>query len=189
MYDAYKHYYAQFVLRSEHFSHLPVSKDNYLLCTIHRKANTANKSILSHIIEALNEINKEIPVICPLHPNTKKQIEVNQINSEFTIIPPVGYLDMQYLVQNAAYVITDSGGVQREAFFAQKPTLIVMESPFWPELLENGCVINCTGEKKAILNSFWELKKKDKTFTPAVFGNGHAAEIITQAVIDFKKAH
>jgi len=185
MLDAYHHYYDRFIQRSKYFSHLPELQGDYLVFTIHRKRNTTDNGILKNIIYALNEINKEISVICPLHPNTKNQIVTNKLQCEFTTIPPVSYLDMQYLIHNSVYVITDSGGIQREAFFAQKPTLILMENPFWPEVIEHGCAINCTGEKQEILKSFHELKKKERAFNPAIFGDGHAARIITKTMIEF----
>lgn len=188
MLDAYDRYFDQFINRSESFNHLPIVQSNYLICTIHRKQNTDCSETLNNIIQALNEINKEIPVICPLHPNTKNQIALNNINCEFTILPPASYLDMQYLIHNSDYVITDSGGIQREAFFAEKPTLIVMETPFWPEVIEFGCVLNCIGEKQQILNSFSALKKKERLFDKSIFGNGHAAEIIANKIVDHLKS-
>lgn len=184
MLDTYEFYFDRFIQLADRFKHLSILQDKYIICTIHRKQNTDCIKTLQNIVEALNEINKEITVICPLHPNTKNLIISNDIHCEFTIIPPVGYLDMQYLLHHADFVITDSGGVQREAFFAQKPTLIIMETPFWPEVLQFGCAVNCNGEKQLILDGFDALKKKERVFDKSIFGNGHAAESITNIIVE-----
>ena len=92
----------------------------FILATIHRAENTNDLQKLSSIFRALNKIAKEIPIVLPLHPRTKqilKNSRINISNSNFIITNPVGYLEMINLLENCSLVITDSGGLQKEAFF------------------------------------------------------------------------
>ncbi|HFU75887.1 MAG TPA: UDP-N-acetylglucosamine 2-epimerase (non-hydrolyzing), partial [Arcobacter sp.] len=93
-------------------------KNNYILCTIHRAENTDNEDRLKEIFEALNEIAKEMQIILPLHPRTKQKIKNLSLSLDnITIIDPVGYLEMVWLIDNCTLVMTDSGGLQKEAYF------------------------------------------------------------------------
>ena len=96
----------------------------FILATIHRAENTDEPKRLTSIFNALSVISNEIPIILPLHPRTKKIISNSQLktnNSQLIFIDPVGYLEMIYLLQNCSLVMTDSGGLQKEAFFFEKP--------------------------------------------------------------------
>ena len=93
----------------------------FILSTVHRAENTNDLCRLRNIINSLNEINDDIPVIVPMHPRTQKIISGNKLSVDFTVIDPVGYLEMIYLLKRCSLVITDSGGLQKEAFFFQKP--------------------------------------------------------------------
>jgi UDP-GlcNAc3NAcA epimerase len=185
MLDAYHYYFKRFVSRPLLSETLNISRGAYVVSTIHRRQNIEDATSLINIISALNEIDKEYQVICPLHPNTKSKIENCPVKPQFTIVSPLGYLDMQSLLHNCSYVITDSGGVQREAFFANKPVLILMNKPFWPEILENGNALNCAAGKKEIISAFDQLKKQQKENNISVFGNGNAAQIITAELINY----
>lgn len=185
MLDAYHYYFKRFVSRPLPSEALNISQEAYVVSTIHRRQNIEDATSLINIISALNEIHKEYKVICPLHPNTKNKIENCPVKPQFTIVPPLGYLNMQSLLHNCSYVITDSGGVQREAFFASKPVLILMDKPFWPEILENGNALNCSSDKKEITSAFEQLRKQKKKNDIAVFGNGNAAQIITAELINY----
>jgi UDP-GlcNAc3NAcA epimerase len=166
------------------FNKIPASNQtitthtNYIACTVHRAANLANKENLSNIINALNEINKTTPIVMPVHPHTEKKIAEYNLKPSFTLLPPLGYPAMKKLLQNAAYVITDSGGTSREAYFCKKKSLILMPIPFWPEILEANCSINTNIEAKTIIQDFEAMKKLDANFDTAIFGNGNAAQNI-----------
>ena len=96
--------------------------DDFVLCTIHRAENTDDTTKLNNIVSALNEIAKEKQVILPLHPRTKSILEQGSYDvSNLTIIDPVGYLNMVWLIDHCSLVVTDSGGLQKEAFFFKKP--------------------------------------------------------------------
>jgi UDP-GlcNAc3NAcA epimerase len=166
----------------------------FVLATIHRNANTDDASRLSSIFEALSEIavSNNIQVVLPLHPRTKKMMEVNlslnlrtgiENNPLIKIIPPVSFLDVIALEKNAGMVVTDSGGVQKEAFFFKKPCLILRPETEWIEIVQNGNAMLCDADKNKILDSFISLSgKKDFTY-PELFGDGKAAEFICSEII------
>ena len=130
-------------------------KENYILCTIHRAENTDDETRLRGIFEALNEIAKEKQVILPLHPRTKKMVENLQLNIEnLTIIEPVGYLEMVWLINNCDLVMTDSGGLQKEAYFFGKPCITMRDETEWVELLECGANILTGANMEKILEAY-----------------------------------
>ena len=94
--------------------------DNYVLATIHRAETTDNIENLKSVVQALNTINESKPVIIPIHPRTRSIIKDNNIEVSFQMINPVGYLEMIWLIQNCSLVVTDSGGLQKEAYFFEK---------------------------------------------------------------------
>ncbi len=151
-----------------------VEEEHYVACTIHRAANITRNN-LQQIVSALNEINKTIRVIFPAHPNTRKMIEEYDCRPSFKMLNPLGYYDMKSLLTNAAFVITDSGGACREAYFLQKPALIIMDHPFWPEIIEHNCAIASAADTISITNKFSELSSLKGNFTTNIFGDGNAA--------------
>ncbi len=155
-----------------------IINNNYILFTLHRRQNIENIALLKGIVEAMNSIHQEIPVVCPLHPNTAGVMKLHGIVPAFHVIAPLGYLHMQAMLSKCSYVVTDSGGLQREAFFARKPSVILMEKPFWPEVIEHGCSVSCSGQQEAILAAFRQLRTMKKDFNTGVFGNGKAAATI-----------
>lgn len=169
MLDAFLHYAHLFTKEAA-----PLEQP-YVLATLHRRRNVEAENHLTNIVAALNGIHKQLPVICPLHPNTHKYIKANHISCDFTVTEPVGYLQMQSLIHHSSFVITDSGGVQREAFFAKKPALILMPQPFWPEVVQHGTALNCNSTEKEITASFERLKTLPLQFDTTVFGDGQAA--------------
>lgn len=112
--------------------------NSFVIATIHRQENTDSIERLSQIIDGLNLLNKELQVIVPLHPRTREYINKTSIAPEFTIIDPVGYFDMIELLKRCSLVITDSGGLQKEAYFFKKPCVTLRNETEWVELLDNG---------------------------------------------------
>jgi UDP-N-acetylglucosamine 2-epimerase len=94
---------------------------------------------------------------------------------------------MQSLLHNCKYVITDSGGLQREVLFAKKPALILMEKPFWPEVIEYGCALNSSSKKEDIVTSFTSLLHLKKKYETGSFGSGNAAQIIINYLLGLNK--
>ena len=158
---------------------------NYIACTIHRAANIINRDNLYQIVCGLNAIHQQTEVIVPLHPHTAKRLKEYEIETNFTIIEPLGYRDMKRFLCDADYVITDSGGASREAFFAKKKCLIVMEHPFWPELVEAFAALHCGANKENMMNNFNRLPALQPDYETAVFGDGSAAIKIAEHLNTF----
>ncbi len=183
MEDAAIYYAKKASEKSTIISQLHLQHKQFVLATIHRAENTDNAENLKNIIAALNEINKSHPVIVPLHPRTKKIIAQQALVTHFTIIDPVGYFDMITLLQNCSLVITDSGGLQKEAFFFQKYCITTREQTEWVELIENGYnVIAGTETEKIIALAKSTLKKPFPT-VKNLYGNGKACENICKTLL------
>lgn len=142
MYDAALFYSQQAEHNSEILNRWKLEFNNYILATIHRAENTENSQKLQNIFEALTIISQEIKVILPLHPRTKNALSrqgiLKKISKDIQLIEPVGYLDMVMLEKNARLIATDSGGVQKEAFFHDIPCVTLREETEWVELVETG---------------------------------------------------
>lgn len=156
----------------------------FVLATIHRAENTDNPTTLAAILQALHHIHTDIPVVFPVHPRTRQVIDANGMELKLITTPPLGYLDMLALVQTAGYVVTDSGGLSREAFFFQKPSVIVMKQMFWPEISMHGPSLKAVAESDAILAAFRALQAPVRSFDTSVFGDGHAAEKISRLILN-----
>lgn len=154
----------------------------YILCTLHRAENTDDERKLKTICDVLNQINKEIKIISPLHPRTKKKIEELKIDLKIKTIEPVGYLEMINLLENCRLVITDSGGLQKEAFFAEKFCLTLRDSTEWTELVEGGFNVLAASDENLIYESFQILLKKKKDFSVDFYGKGNATEKIAEEI-------
>lgn len=159
--------------------------DKYVLSTIHRAENTDDINRLTSIIEALNEVNKTTQVILPLHPRTKNIIKENAINIDFTIIEPVGYLEMIWLIDNCDLIMTDSGGLQKEAFFFAKPCITLRDETEWVELVHNGVNSLVGANKQNILKAYnnYEQLDMDK-FNIDLYGTGSASKMIVDNLIN-----
>lgn len=165
------------------FNDKSINTNSYILCTIHRAENTDNIERLREIIEALNVISDEINIILPLHPRTKKIIIENSISIDFTIIEPVGYLEMVWLIDNCTIVMTDSGGLQKEAYFFRKPCITLRDETEWVELVENGYNTLVGSSKKAILESLKKVQNMNKNYNENLFGDGHASKKIVKELL------
>ena len=142
MYDVALHYGSLVQNELELIAQLGINKKNYVLTTIHRQENTDNPVRLSVIVETLIGIARSLPVVWPLHPRTravlKKMGKLDILEKYVKIIEPVGYLAMVQLEKFASLIATDSGGVQKEAFFYQVPCVTLRDETEWVELVEAG---------------------------------------------------
>jgi len=141
MLETYQYYKNKTLKTSTILNNLNLKSKEYILCTIHRASNTDNIENLKNIFIGLTESHKLI--ILPLHPRTKKKINQNKflkkyIGQNIRIIDPIGYFDMIYLEANAKKIITDSGGVQKEAYFNKVPCITLRENTEWVETIEEG---------------------------------------------------
>jgi UDP-GlcNAc3NAcA epimerase len=161
---------------SKILSNLGIISKNYYLATIHRASNTDNIDNLKHIFAAFNQLNKQ--VILPLHPRTKGILTKNNINTNnIKIIEPVGYLDMLKLTKNAAVIVTDSGGLQKEAYILGTPCVTVRETTEWVETVSIGANKLAGTDASKII----ELVNSFKNYTMpqvALYGDGKAAQKI-----------
>ena len=155
-------------------------KKEFLLATVHRAENTDDKATLKRIFEALNKISRTTNIVLPLHPRTKSKLETFDIKIEdtITLLPPIGYLEMVYLLSNCSIVITDSGGVQKEAFFFKKPCVTLREETEWVELIEKGFnkIVGSNPEK--IHNAITHFNSVEIDYNINLYGNGTASKKI-----------
>lgn len=156
------------------------SNENFILCTLHRQENTDNIDTLTSIVSALNKINTKIPIVLPLHPRTKKRLNEAKIKLSFPTFDPVGYFDMIELLKNCSLVITDSGGLQKEAFYFKKNSLTMRSQTEWVELVENNFSRLVGSDTNKILNGVDEMLLKKNDFSLPLYGDGKASEIIVK---------
>ncbi len=155
---------------------------NYILATVHRAENTDNPDRLKSVIESLNRISEETKVILPLHPRTKKFI--SQLNAgNIEIIEPVGYFDMICLLQNCIAVFTDSGGLQKEAYFFEKPCVTMRDETEWVELVEKRFNILVGADCDKIYDAYRNLSSLNTKYSEKLFGDGRAGEKIISALL------
>ena len=159
--------------------------DRYILCTFHRTENVDNPQVLKQLLFALEQTCNTIPVVCPLHPHTRKSLETLGYSidrSPIQFIEPVGYLEMLYLLDHCTLVMTDSGGLQKEAYYMRKYCVTLRNETEWTELV--GCGYNhVVGTEPAnILQTVQNLIDVPPVFPIALYGDGHAAELIAEAI-------
>ncbi len=160
---------------------------SYYLATLHRAENTDYPKRLKSILRALNEIGKDVPIILPLHPRTKKMMKVYHLFTEIKrikLIDPVSYLDMLKLGKNAKAILTDSGGVQKEAYWFGVPCFTLRDETEWVETIHSGWNILVGTSKKRIVEEVRcreERKKSPKK--REIFGDGKASEEIVQTIV------
>lgn len=192
MYDNSLYFATLAEQKSAILSELSLQKGDFILATIHRANNTDNAERLSAIFEALLHISEFKTVVLPLHPRTRKQMEVllsknvlNKVTNAkgLKIIPPASFLDMILLEKQASMVITDSGGVQKEAFFFEKPCLILRSETEWVEILQAKAGMLVDADVQAIVDAYHLFEHKIVHF-PSLFGDGMAASKIVKALIE-----
>lgn len=160
------------------------SVKEYALATVHRQENTDDPEKLRSIFEALSEIaSKQMRVILPMHPRTRKYLGDSSLYDSITIIKPVSYLDMLLLEKNAKMILTDSGGVQKEAYFFKVPCITLREETEWIETVESGwnVLVGTDGEK--IIEAIHYLLSPHNLSHIAHYGGGKTAERIV-AILD-----
>ena len=165
----------------------------YMLCTIHRDNNTDQPERLNAIFKALLKISECKMVVLPLHPRTSKLLNTNlekdlydkiTNNKNIKILPPASFLDMIVLERHAQMVVTDSGGVQKEAFFFQKPCLILRSETEWKEIVECGAAVITDADEQKIIASFNDFVENPPHKFPEIFGDGKAAEFICKEMLE-----
>ncbi len=160
-------------------------KNNYVLSTIHRAENTDDPKRLKDIFDALNEIADKKQIILPLHPRTKKLLpSAFELHPNLTIIDPVGYLEMVWLINNTDLVMTDSGGLQKEAFFFHKPCITLRDETEWVELVDIGANSLVGADKMKILDAYESVFGKRVDFDVDLYGKGQASQNIIHTLLN-----
>lgn len=157
-----------------------IGPDPFVLATIHRAENTNDLVRLRSIIIALESINLNKKVILPLHPRTQKIMEQAGIKSHLTIIEPVGYFDMLTLIKKCEWVMTDSGGLQKEAYFMQKFCITLRDQTEWVELTACGANILVGADTDLIIQQSLKISESTFDIPAGLYGNGHAAKQIVK---------
>ena len=184
MYDAALYYAPLAAAKSKLLAKLNLNE--YFLATLHRSENTDDPVRLKSIVHSLNRINKSVPVVLPLHPRTQKALHELGLHFEGVTIGPVGYFDMIELIRHCSLVLTDSGGLQKEAYFFQKHCVTLRDETEWTELVELGFNKLAGADEEKIALAAEEMKAKKSDFSHDLFGGGKACEVITKTLLDYR---
>jgi UDP-GlcNAc3NAcA epimerase len=195
MFDSILHYRDKAKKRTEIIQSLGLASTRYALCTIHRAHNTDQPQRLMNIFSAIHELSQETGLlyVIPLHPRTRKMIETNDSQffsrllsnaDKMKIIDPVSYLEMIALESESEIILTDSGGVQKEAYFLHKPCVIFRKETEWPEIIEHNAGKLADDNISLIKESVQYFLNHPPGHFPEVFGNGHSAELICSVLAD-----
>jgi UDP-GlcNAc3NAcA epimerase len=192
MYDNSLHF-STLADKSDIIERYSLEKDNFILATIHRNSNTDNSTRLNAIFRSLLRMaDANIPVILPIHPRTEKMLDQQLdpellrsviVNLNIALIPPVPFLEMIALEKNAKMIVTDSGGVQKEAYFVRKPCIVLRPETEWVELAEVGAAILADADENKIMEAFARFSNSNKITYELLYGDGKAAEFICQEII------
>ena len=174
MYEASLYYRAH--------NRVKIDDKNFILLTIHRQENTDNIERLSCIVKAINEL-KEERFIFPVHPRTRKILIQNnlELGSHVKMINPIGYFEMIAYEENCKCILTDSGGVQKEAFFFEKPCITMRDSTEWVELVEAGWNTLTGADSTKIIVAVKNVKHPAQV--PLLYGQGDCAELIVKELL------
>ncbi len=172
MKDAVDFYSLKSENKSSIMQRLGIKNNDFVLATIHRQENTDNLASLKSIFEGLESISKQTKVVLPLHPRTKKILEKHLLKYNILLIPPASYFDMLELLKNCLMVVTDSGGLQKEAFFNKKHCIIAREETEWVELVENDFAVLVGSDQQKMLQAFDNYKNSEFSFSIDLYGHG-----------------
>ena len=188
MYDAALYYRKKMEKKGELLTKLGLSSKSYVLTTVHRAENTDDIDRLNSIFNALIEISKKIPVVLPLHPRTesilKKIGKLDEVKQNLKVIDPVGYLEIIELESSAKVILTDSGGVQKEAFFFQVPAIILRNETEWVELVKKGYAYLVGADYNKIIEAFDKVCGNELIdWGEPLYGTGNASKEILKALV------
>ncbi len=188
MYDAMLFYQEQAQRHSQIIDRLGLTAKQFVLTTCHRAENTDNQQRLSEILAAFVEINRELPVVLPLHPRTKKFIHtygLSHLLDDLVVIEPLGFLDMIALEQAALIILTDSGGIQKEAFFCKVPCITMRDETEWTETVSSGWNRLVNASCQHIVDATFETINQTQARTSDMpYGTGEAAKKILACLLN-----
>jgi UDP-GlcNAc3NAcA epimerase len=198
MLDCFLHFSKEAEKRIRILDELDIKQGSYLLTTVHRASNTDTKTNLQEICKAFIELAKDIELVFPVHPRTEKYLKQYDLYQTLAdtpnihLIKPVGYLEMLILTKNAKKILTDSGGLQKEAYFAKVPCITLDTVSAWPETVEDGWNMVVGEEINHQQITSENIIHAARTFEPNkeqlnIFGDGKAAEKICDLLSEFNK--
>jgi len=174
MQDTALHYAHLAERRSTLLDRLSLRGRPFALGTLHRAENTDDPERLASIVRALHEIARELPVVLPIHPRTAAAVRRQGLQMDLRVIEPVGYLDMVGLIRGSTVVLTDSGGLQKEAYFFGKPCVTLRDETEWVELVEGGFNWLAGARTEGILAAFRAAMAARPDFSADLYGGGTA---------------
>lgn len=183
MEDAARYYSSLIGDDLDFLNNLGLNKNQYILATLHRQENVDNPLVLKEIYSTFDAIHEQFPIILPLHPRTHSRMNTSGISSKVKIIPPVGYFDMIRLIRNSRFVMTDSGGLQKEAYFFGKFCITLRSETEWVELVEHGFNILTGPSKSNILSAAGHLTHLEWPVKIDLYGGGRASRVIAETII------
>ena len=190
MLDAAKMFGQKAMSKSMILQRLSLKEKGFALCTLHRAENVDSREVLKWLMEGLGEVAKTLPIILPIHPRTRARLTefelIDQLSPEITIVDPVGYLDILKLESTASLILTDSGGMQKEAFFQQVPCVTLRSETEWIELLAGGHNRLARPMTESISEKAEEALSADPDWSVDLYGDGHSSETIAQAIIEHR---
>lgn len=174
-------FFAERAIKGEALIDIPDS--NFIVATLHRAENTDEPVRLKAIVEALNYIHQHIlPVVLPLHPRTQKVVKSLGLKLEMLVLEPVGYLEMIWLLKHCSAVVSDSGGVQKEAFFFKKPCITMRDQTEWVELIEHGVNVLAGADTQKIIEYTKAMLDKTVEDPFNLYGGGQASQNIANVL-------
>ena len=184
MKDSLEFYSALSDEKSTIVSDFSLTSNEFVLSTIHRQENTDDLYRLKGIFKGLEEIHKDKMVVMPLHPRTKAVLEKHDLVYNIKFIDPVGYFDMLQLLKDCYLVVTDSGGLQKEAFFSGKRCLIARDETEWVELVSNDFAEIIGADKSKLVQAFKNNENHELDYSLPLFGN-KVGEAIHNKIVNF----
>ncbi len=157
----------------------------FALATLHREELLSSEGKLQEVIAALNRLHQHMPVIFPAHPRTAATLRAIKPDLHFPIVPPFGYLEMLQALDASSCVITDSGGLQKEAYFFRKPCIVVRNSTEWTELLETGAAVLWNGEEPDLQTTLDTLLQNKTDFDRPLYGDGKSCDLIVEKILAY----
>lgn len=192
MYDNSLYYQSKAEELSEVLVKNNLTEGEFILFTCHRQSNTDDANSLKGILNGVSEVAKlaNKKVVFPIHPRTQKQIinhfgesYLEGLKSEFIVIPPVSFLDTILLESKASFIMTDSGGIQKEAYFFNKQSIILRDQTEWVEIVANDAAVLVGSNNEEIVKGYYKLQSLDAKFEP-LFGDGKAGRFICKTILE-----
>lgn len=157
-------------------------ENDFILATIHRAENTNDKNRFVSIIESFNELSKNFQLIVPLHPRSQRLLDNLNLTINFDIVEPVGYLEMLWLIKNSKIVLTDSGGLQKEAYFFKKFCITLRDETEWIELVEAGYNKLVGANSIKIVDAVYKYINTD-VVNDEFYGDGRTSKYIIEQLL------